>query len=235
MSPLPSQNVRFPDHSFISYPNHLTSSRSTAQELEARIIPFLPAIAAGIGGTVLGSMFSKPKRDVAETENLDARVLPIPAIVAGLTGLAAAAPLVPLFQKPKREVGSEDLEARHWSLGTLVGELIHGKPKRDLEGEHQDLEARIIPFLPAIAAGIGGTVLGSMFSKPKRDIGAENQELEARVHPLLLPGLAAAGAIAPLFFPSKPKRELSDELFSREPSPELESWYRLGVPRPRQQ
>jgi len=200
----------------------------------------------------LGSMFSKPKREVGSEDlearffshrksqgkrddELDARILPIPALAAGLMGIAAGAPLIPLFQKPKREVGPEDLEARHWSLGTLVGELIHGKPKRDLEGEHQDLEARIIPFLPAIAAGIGGTVLGSMFSKPKRDIGAENQELEARVHPLLLPGLAAAGAIAPLFFPSKPKRELSDELFSREPSPELESWYRLGVPRPRQQ
>jgi len=65
---------------------------------------------------------------------------------------------------------------------------------------------------------------------------------------LILPGLAAAAAVAPLKpgFP-RPKREVSEELEARtffgfidkqepsakrEPSPELEGWYRIGVPRP---
>ena len=58
------------------------------RDLEAR---FVPPIANA------DAWFANHGRD------LEARVLPIPAIVAGLMGVAAGAPLIPLFQKPKRE------------------------------------------------------------------------------------------------------------------------------------
>jgi len=145
-----------------------------------------------------------------------------------------------LFSKPKREVGSEDLEARGYASNSPLA--MWGK--RD-----QELEARIIPFLPAIAAGVAGTALGSLFSKPKRELSEElfSREPLTDAQALLFKIEAMRNNV------KKPKREVSDELFvrepedwaqlaeairdqaaKREPSPELESWYRLGVPRPRQ-
>ena len=170
--------------------------------------------------------------------------------MAGLTGIAAGAPLIPLLKRPKREA----------------------------EFETQELEARIAPLLGLGLAGLSGLATGAFLKpQPKREAEPETEELEARLAPLILPGLAAAASLAPFIpgFP-KPKRELSDELFSREPqvegeqeldarviplpaitaglaglsaitplipsfvnrpkrepSPELEMWYRMGVPRPR--
>ena len=167
------------------------------QDLEARILPLLGAGLSGLSG--LAGLFRGRDLELeareSDTQELEARVLPllVPGIAAALTGVAAGAPLIPLFQRPKREV----------------------------EPETQELEARILPLLGAGLSGLSGLAglfRGRDLELEAREAEPEIQELEARIFPLILPGLAAAAAVAPLIpgFP-KPKRELSDELFSREP------------------
>ena len=186
------------------------------QELEARIIPLIGAGIAGLSG--LSSLFRgrdlelEAREPEPETQELDARVLPllIPGIAAGLTAVAAGAPLVPLLNRPKREP----------------------------EPETQELEARILPLiLPGLAAAAAVAPLIPGFPKPKRELSEElfsresepeawaewaqsvgdHQELEARVLPALLPGitagLAGLSSITPLIpnFVNRPKREPSPE------------------------
>ena len=151
--------------------------------------------------------------------------------MAGLTGIAAGAPLVPLFQKPKRDLEGEhqDLENRELEarfFGALVKPLIAAasgliKPKRELSDdlflrdlndvEARELEARFFGALvkPLIAAASG-------WIKPKRDLDGEHQDLEDRelearfFGALVKPLIAAASGLI------KPKRELSDDLFLRD-------------------
>src|SRR5205085_1393191 len=90
------------------------------------------------------------------------------ALAAGLMGIAAAAPLIPLFKRPKREAEPEieELEARLHpaiipgmaaasSLLSLTPFFNKPRPKRELSGElfsrepevedFQDLVARLNP------------------------------------------------------------------------------------------
>ena len=197
------------------------------QELEARILPLIGAGLAGLSG--LSGLFRGRDLELdarePDTQELEARVLPllVPGIAAALTGVAAGAPLIPLLQRPRRELGPE---------------------ARDSEPETQELEARILPLiLPGLAAAAAVAPLLPGFPRPKRELSddlfsrepqaldeAYYQDLNARVLPALLPaitnGLSGLSAITPLI-PSfvNRQRELSDDLSAREPQDVDEVYY----------
>jgi hypothetical protein len=215
-----------------------------SQDIDARVIPFLPAIAAGLLGSAAGSFF-RPKRELSDdlfarepqfegSQEVDDRALNIPAIAAGLTGIAAAAPLLSFF-KGKREAESDvqELDARFsplilpaLSAASALLPFIPGYPKgkRDLEGEGQELDARVLPLLPLLGAGLLGAA-GSFF-KPKRELSDElfarepqSDEIDDRAIPFsaITTGLSLLGAVGPLIpkLFGKDKREL-EELLARE-------------------
>ena len=123
----------------------------------------LPGLAAAAALAPLLPGFPKPKRELSDElfsrepqvegeQELDARVIPLPAITAGLAGLSSITPLIPSFvNRPKREV-TEEFDAREFS---------------------EELDARVLP-LPAITAGLAGLssitpLIPSFVNRPKRE------------------------------------------------------------------
>ena len=206
------------------------------QELETRVIPLLvPGLAAALTGVAAGAplipLLNKPKREPEpETQELEARIFPL--ILPGLAAAAAVAPLIPGFPKPKRDI-SDDLFSREPEF-------------------KNELEARILPaLLPAITNVLGGAssitpLIPNFVNRPKREVSDDllgvvfsrepqtwaevaesvadhytkrepSQELEARFLFDLFSNLRGLTSITPLGV--RPNK--------REPSPELESWFRV--------